>query len=589
MELLDLPLNLDLKKRPREALRDLQMVFQNPNDALNPYLTIGQQIARTIQRLNHDNLTKAQIDARVIELLNAVRLTPQYATRYPAELSGGEKQRVAIARAFATNPALIVADEPTSSLDVSVQSVILNLLKDLRATQGASYLFISHNLDAVSYLADWIAVMYLGEVVEEGTVEQVYNAPSHPYTEALLSAIPIPDPTVTRKQIRLEGDIPSARDIPKGCRFHTRCPRKIGAICEQENPPWRDAGDSHFIRCHIPIDELKVLQQSLPAESRNGVLLDAALPRPPLLPAGDHAAADLDLRLWADAASPRRRRPPDPGSRCQARRPRKPARAAWAERSRSRSSTPTGCKGFVVGDWGKSFSGGNAPIRPLVFDRLGNSLRLAGLTLLISIPISILLGVFAGLNENKWIDSLISVLTLSVVGLPEFVTGLILINVFALGFGWFPASSNIAPGASLGDWLRQLILPAITATFVLMAYVVRMTRAGVIDEMKKPYVRTAILKGLPQRQVIFKHVLRNALLPTITVIALSFGWLIGGLIVIENVFSYPGLGRLMTNAVERKDIPLMQAVVMVIIFFFALANLVADLVYALLNPRIRLE
>src|SRR5450432_3471542 len=167
-------------------------------------------------------------------------------------------------------------------------------------------------------------------------------------------------------------------------------------------------------------------------------------------------------------------------------------------------------KGFVVGDWGRSFTGGNSPIRPLVLDRLGNSLRLAGLTVLISVPISILLGVLAGLNENKWIDSLISVLTLSVVGLPEFVTGLVLINVLALGFGWFPASSNIAPGASLGDWLRQLILPAITATFVLMAYVVRMTRAGVIDEMKKPYVRTAILKGLPQRQVIFKHVLRNA-------------------------------------------------------------------------------
>jgi peptide/nickel transport system permease protein len=245
--------------------------------------------------------------------------------------------------------------------------------------------------------------------------------------------------------------------------------------------------------------------------------------------------------------------------------------------------------GFVVGDWGRSFSGGNAPIRPLVSDRLGNSMRLALLTLVISIPLSIMLGIIAGLNENKGIDSLISVLTLSVVGLPEFVTGLVLINVLALGLHWFPASSNVSAGASFGEWLRFLILPAICATFVLMAYVVRMTRAGVIDELKKSYVRTAILKGLSQRQVILKHVLRNALLPTITVIALSFGWLIGGLIVIENVFSFPGLGRLMTDAVERKDIPLMQACVMVIIFFVVVANLVADVVYALLNPRIRLE
>lgn len=242
---------------------------------------------------------------------------------------------------------------------------------------------------------------------------------------------------------------------------------------------------------------------------------------------------------------------------------------------------------FVGGDWGTAFTGGRAPIRPLVLERLGNSLTLAGLTLAISIPLSILLGVIAGLKENTWIDNLISILTLSVVGLPEFVTGLVLINVFALGLGWFPASAS--PGATLGDTLRNLLLPAIAATFVLMAYVVRMTRAGVIDELKKPYVRTATLKGLSQRQVIFKHVLRNALLPTITVIAISFGWLIGGLVVIENVFNYPGLGRLMTAAVERKDIPLMQAVVMVTIFCFALANLIADLLYGLLNPRVRLE
>lgn len=243
--------------------------------------------------------------------------------------------------------------------------------------------------------------------------------------------------------------------------------------------------------------------------------------------------------------------------------------------------------GFVSGDWGTSFTGGRAPIQPLVMERLGNSLWLAGLTLVLTIPLSILLGVVAGLRENTWIDSLISVLTLSVVGLPEFVTGLVLINVFALGFGWLPASSS--PGGTFGETLRSLLLPSISAAFVMMAYVVRMTRAGVIDELKQPYVRTAVLKGLPQRKVIFKHVLRNALLPTITVIAISFGWLIGGLIVIENVFSYPGLGRLMFTAVERKDIPLMQAVVMVTIFFYALANLAADILYGLLNPRIRLE
>jgi peptide/nickel transport system ATP-binding protein len=253
---------LTLNKRARAALRELQMVFQNPNDTLNPYQTVGQALERTMMRLNNGGMTRRDRRSRVFELLESVRLTPDYADRYPGELSGGEKQRVALARAFATNPALVVADEPTSSLDVSVQAVILNLLKDLRAHEGVSYLLISHDLAAVAYLADWIAVMYLGEIVEEGDTWQVYNAPSHPYTEALISAIPLPDPTVRRTPIRLVGEIPSARNIPSGCRFHTRCPRKIGRICEQEAPPWRDAGEGHRIRCHIPIDELSELQSA---------------------------------------------------------------------------------------------------------------------------------------------------------------------------------------------------------------------------------------------------------------------------------------------------------------------------------------
>ncbi len=266
IELCGTEISLDLRHRERDTLRNLRMVFQNPNDALNPYQTVGQALERPLRLLSGDSLTRQQRQERIDELLEAVRLPPEYAHRYPSELSGGEKQRVAIARAFAANPALVVADEPTSSLDVSVQAVILNLLKDLRAQRGASYLLISHDLDVVAYLADWIAVMYLGEIIEEGDTEDVYHPPSHPYTEALISAIPVPDPTRSQGDIRLEGDVPSARHIPSGCRFHTRCPRKIGAICEEEAPPWRDAGDGHFIRCHIPIDELIALQSAVLAE-----------------------------------------------------------------------------------------------------------------------------------------------------------------------------------------------------------------------------------------------------------------------------------------------------------------------------------
>ncbi len=246
--------------------------------------------------------------------------------------------------------------------------------------------------------------------------------------------------------------------------------------------------------------------------------------------------------------------------------------------------------GFVQGDWGRSISGGNQPVRPTITTRLGNSMRLALMTLLISIPLSILLGILAALRENSWLDSLISLVSLSVVGLPEFVTGLVLINGLALGVKGLglPATSAV-PNNTLADWIKQLILPSITATLVLLGYVSRLTRAGVLDELKKPYVRTAVLKGLPYRTVILKHVLRNALLPTITVIAISFGWLIGGLVVIENVYNYPGLGTLLVDAVKQKNIFLLQAIVMVTVFFYAVANLTADILYAFLNPRIRLE
>ncbi len=242
---------------------------------------------------------------------------------------------------------------------------------------------------------------------------------------------------------------------------------------------------------------------------------------------------------------------------------------------------------FVVGDWGKSYST-NLPIRSLVLERLGNSLMLAGLAVVIAIPLSVGLGVLAGLNENKAVDNIISVASLSVVGLPEFVTGLVLIHLLSFTFHLFPANSSIETGSSFWDDLPMLVLPALTATLVLLAYIARLTRAGVVEELKRPYVRTATLKGLPRRTVVVKHILRNALLPTITVIAISVGWLISGLIVIENVFNYPGLGRLLIFAIDRRDLPLLQAITLLAVVGFSLSNLAADLLYALLNPRIRL-
>ncbi len=243
---------------------------------------------------------------------------------------------------------------------------------------------------------------------------------------------------------------------------------------------------------------------------------------------------------------------------------------------------------FVRGDWGLSFSTGT-DVHPLVMQRLGNSLMLAAVTLVIAVPIAIFLGVVAGMNENKAVDGVVNVSALSVVGLPEFVTGILLIEIFAFRLGILPANSSIRPGTNFFEALPMLILPAITASLVLLAYVSRMTRVGVIGEINKPYIRTARLKGLSRWRVTWRHLLRNALLPTITVVAISVGWLISGLIVVENVYNYPGLGRLMVFAIDRRDIPLLQAVAMVAVLAFSLANLAADLIYAYLNPKIRLR
>ncbi|MEO0562902.1 MAG: ABC transporter ATP-binding protein [Chloroflexota bacterium] len=260
IELLEAAVSNDIGERSRVEMRNLQMVFQNPHDALNPHLTVGTAIGRTLTILSDGKLSRYERNMEVARLLRAVGLTEEYARRYPTQLSGGEKQRVAIARAFAANPAVVVADEPTSSLDVSVQAVILNLLKDLRADQGASYLLISHDLDVITYLADWIVVMYLGQIVEQGTSEQLVAPPMHPYTEALLSAIPVPDPSVDGGRIRLDGDVPSPRNRPSGCPFHTRCPRYIGDICKDEEPPIRETTDGHEYRCHYTPSELIELQ-----------------------------------------------------------------------------------------------------------------------------------------------------------------------------------------------------------------------------------------------------------------------------------------------------------------------------------------
>ena len=242
--------------------------------------------------------------------------------------------------------------------------------------------------------------------------------------------------------------------------------------------------------------------------------------------------------------------------------------------------------GYATGDWGTS-PVLNAEVRPLVLRRVGNSLILAAFAFALIVPFSIFMGVVAALHHGRWPDRLISITGLSLIALPEFVTGVILLVVFAVQLGWFPSSSAV-PGADPVDWFRQLLLPAIPLMCVLFGYIARMARAGTVDALRADYTRTATLKGLPRRTVVGKHVLRNSLLPTISVVSVQIGYLVGGLVVTETLFAYPGIGSLAYDSVQANDITVIEAIVLFTAVLYMLSNLVADILYAAFNPRVRL-
>lgn len=255
--------DVEIGDRDPKTVGQVQMVFQNPFDTLNPSHSIGSQIIRALEmfKVGKDDNDRKE---RMLKLLDLVKLPREFASRMPRQLSGGQKQRIGIARAFAGEPKIVVADEPVSALDVSVQAAVTKLLMDIQRRSGTTMLFISHDLSIVRYLADRVVVMYLGHVMEQGTTDEIFSPPYHPYTEALLSAVPIADTSVIKKHIVLEGDIPSAMNPPSGCPFQTRCPRKHqvdGDICDREVPAMKVLDSGHSIKCHLSDEVLNSMDE----------------------------------------------------------------------------------------------------------------------------------------------------------------------------------------------------------------------------------------------------------------------------------------------------------------------------------------
>ena len=555
----------------REARKQIQVVFQDPYSALDPRMPVSSIIAEPL-RINRIG-TARERQARAAELVGQVGLPTDALNRYPHEFSGGQRQRIAIARALAPSPELIIADEPLSALDVSIQSQVLNLMKALQAQHGLAYLFISHDLAVVHHLVDRVAVLYLGRLVEIAPREALFARPSHPYTALLLDAVPRIGRRRERGSSMIRGEMPSPLAPPPGCVFTRAAPRRRRCAGWRRRSwrrrrggrrSWRRATSRNrrmgrFILTRSLQALLVLLVMSFVIYSLIGLMpgdpLDVMIASnpgaTPEVVAHLRAIYGLDqplvLRYWHWLLS------------------------------------------ALVGNFGYSRTY-SQPVLLVLLPALWVTCKLMVISFTISVVASLLLGIVAALRPGGIVDSLISLLAFAGISVPVFWLALVLILLFAVSLHWLPASGQTTVGlGGVGDQIRHLVMPVATLALASTGNFIRYVRASMIETLRMDHVRTARAKGAGERRVVLVHAFRNALIPVVTVMALSFGTLFSGALVTETMFALPGMGKTIYDAILGNDFNLALVGLLFATFVTLVSNLAADLLYGALDPRISLQ
>jgi oligopeptide transport system ATP-binding protein len=552
----------------REFRRRVQLVFQDPYGSLDPRKRVEWIVGEGMPRgQQHDREHRA----RVRDLLDLVGLAPTAASRFPHEFSGGERQRISIARALAVDPTLLIVDEPVSALDSSVQSRVLNLLAELQGRLGLTYLFISHDLSVVRHVADRVAVMYLGKIVETARTEVLFGEPLHPYTQALLSSEPRLFRESDGSRIVLTGETTSAVDPPVACRFAPRCFRRIDR-CVTEAPALEAAGSGErLVACFNTAGTAAALElQGSPAAAsveRRGrgnafgrfvalrfayslglllissILLFAALAATPAdatrFP-GAHEGYGLDTPLAAQYA--------------------------------------VFLKNLVTGDLGVSLVSG-AGIGHILTTAGQNTLELGFTSLVLVYALAIPLGMLAAWRHNSPFDDGVRLITVLAMGIPNFFLAILLIEFLALDLGWFPVAG---PGG-----LRHLVLPAVVLALESLAINLRLMRSSALDELSKEYVTALRAKGLRESRILWLHVLRNAIVPLVAYAGTVVPTILGYTLVVEVIFRFEGLGYQLVQSILNHDYLLAQTLALLFAAAVIFSNFAADVGHRLLDPRVR--